>query len=294
MIEINIRLDFSSDNVFPDGNNLGHVGEHNATALTVTPPPEMAANENIAFYCLAFEVGNDFIKKIVRSALIPKADTFDVKLWKQATISENFKIQLEAYDGENSLLIKTDYAEAVLSPSINGVQANTDTRGQSLAGTVAAHEAKLADFSTDENGNLLYKGKAVSSDRPTATTRELDMFLAISCDSPRTECFMIVDINGSLPEIPIGTEIKTIETKIGENGEWVDIHKMYEVDGQPYVLHMNRVYDGDSVSAEKAFAIVAPTYFGPNYLYAAIQDGSETVYVRITYYTDSLGGENNA
>ncbi len=294
MIEINIRLDFSTDIVFPDGNNLGHVGEHNATTLTVTPPPEMAANENIAFYCLAFEVGNDFIKKVVRSALFPKADTFEVKLWQQVTISENFKIQLEAYDTENSLLIKTDYADAVLSPSVNGVQSGTDTSGQSLVGMVAANTAKLADFTTDENGNLLYKGKPVSSERPTAVFEfegSTDSFAA--ADAISGNDLLIADIYMEA-NIPVGVEIKSIEFMYDEDIGWVDIREMQTVDGAAYTLSMHRTFLSDRIydPGITCFAIV--TFIeSDNFIYEAAHAWQNGKF-RITYYTENIGGENNA
>ncbi len=274
MIEINIRLDFSTDNVFPDGNNLGYVGEHNATTLTVTPPPEMTANENIAFYCLAFEVGNDFIKKVIRSALLPKAESFDVKLWQQVTIGENLKIQLEAYDSENSLLIKTKYADAVLSPSVSGVQSGTDTSGQSLAGMVAAHEAKLSRLTAV----FEFEGSADSFTMP---------------DMPGTMQLIVGDFYMD-SNIPIGAEIKSIEFMFDESIGWIDTHEMITVDGIPYILNMARTFDGANVYGDSntCFAIISYLNEG-NFLYEAAHaflNGK----IRITYYTDNIGGESNA
>lgn len=273
MIEINIRLDFSSGNVFPDGNNLGYVGEHNATTLTVTPPPETTANENIAFYCLAFEVGNDFIKKVVRSALFPKAESFNVKLWQQVTIAENLKIQLEAYDSENSLLIKTKYADAFLSPSVSGVQSGTDTSGQSLVGMVAAHEAKLS--------------------RPTAIYEydgTSEGFLVP--DMPGTNQILVGDFYMDA-NIPVGAEIKSIEFMFDDN-RWVDMREMGAIDGIPYVINMHRTFDGANIYDEGTVCFAIISFINDsNYLYDIVQSYQDGRF-RITYYTDNIGGENNA
>ena len=96
--------------------------------------------------CLACEVGKEFIKSVVRSELYEKAAEIRIPLWSQATISESAKLQLEAYDGNEKLLIKSELVDYVLSPSADGMQVSTDLKGNSLAATVASNTAEIKEL----------------------------------------------------------------------------------------------------------------------------------------------------
>ena len=141
------RVDFTSENILPDGSNFGHVGEHNRATLVITPPNEMTDNAEIRYICLACEVGREFIKTVVRSEMYEKAETIRIPLWAQATGGEEAKLQLEGYDGGENLLVKSELINYVLSPSANGVQAATDMSGGSLAASVAANQKAIKDLS---------------------------------------------------------------------------------------------------------------------------------------------------
>lgn len=143
---MDFRVDFTSENILPDGSNFGYVGEHNAATLVITPPAEMTDNAEILYICLACEVGKEFIKTVVRSELYEKAAEIRIPLWAQATISESGKLQLEGYDGGENLLVKSELIDFVLSPSANGIQAATDMNGGSLAGTVAKNTAQIEEL----------------------------------------------------------------------------------------------------------------------------------------------------
>lgn len=127
------RVDFSSENILPDGNNFGYVGEHNAATLVITPPASMTDNAEIKYICLACEVGNDYIKSVVHSQLYEKAAEIRIPLWSQATISESAKLQLEAYDGNEKLLIKSELVDYVLSPSAKGTRVVIDAKNNFVA-----------------------------------------------------------------------------------------------------------------------------------------------------------------
>lgn len=140
------RVDFTSENILPDGSNFGYVGEHNAATLVITPPASMTDNAEIKYICLACEVGKEFIKSVVRSELYEKAAEIRIPLWSQATISESAKLQLEGYDGNEKLLIKSELVDYVLSPSADGVSSNADMNGGSLIGQVASITAEIKEL----------------------------------------------------------------------------------------------------------------------------------------------------
>lgn len=158
------RVDFTSENILPDGSNFGYVGEHNAATLVITPPASMTDNAEIKYICLACEVGKEFIKSVVRSELYEKAAEIRIPLWSKATISESAKLQLEAYDGNEELLIKSELVDYALRPSANGMQVSTDLKGNNLAATVASNTKRiqqiedsgtLPNVTENNNGNFL-------------------------------------------------------------------------------------------------------------------------------------------
>lgn len=153
---MDFRVDFTSENILPDGSNFGKVGEHNAATLVITPPAEMTDNPEILYICLACEVGREFIKTVVRSEMYEKAAEIRVPLWGQATIGESAKLQLEGYDGNDNLLVKSELIDYVLSPSANGVQTATDMSGGSLAGTVAQNKKRIEEL-TQNGGSKVKK-----------------------------------------------------------------------------------------------------------------------------------------
>ncbi len=151
---MDFRVDFTSENVLPDGSNFGYVGEHNAATLVITPPKKMTDNAEILYVCLACEVGREYTKIVVRSEMYEKAAEIRVPLWAQATIGEEGKLQLEGYDGNNNILIKSELISYVLSPSANGVQSATDMNGGSLAETVAKNSKRIEELALNGGGKV--------------------------------------------------------------------------------------------------------------------------------------------
>ena len=299
----NIRVNFNSPDILPDGNIFGKTGEHNATVLDITPPDYMSAKENIVLYCLAFETGCDFIRKIIRSEMIPKADVIHIPLWGQVTVSENVRFQLEGYDGENNLLVKSTVVEGVFLPSVNGVQSPSDFGNNGMSATVAAntfarhtHENSevLNKFGEDADGNLIYKGREIGSSRPT---EQLEVFMEEETDlNIWTDTYgqfgrvFMVDLAS---RIPVGTEIASVEIAFlpdentGEhinNGEYINIKDMYTFDTSPYVILTDKVlYNPDFECLTYAYLLCFSPEFTP-LLTKAIDYGWSKI--RITYYTD--------
>lgn len=128
-----IRIDFSSSNILPDGYIVGKMGEHNATTLVITPPPEMAANPNVRCYYVAFETGG----KVIHSDRLEKTETLSVPLWKQLTAHQTIKVQLEACDVYDAILCKSVLVSGLFFlPSVCGKE------------TEANHSACAGDFGT--------------------------------------------------------------------------------------------------------------------------------------------------
>ena len=45
-----VNINFTAEKMLPDGDCLGIKGDLNATELIITPPEELAENENVAGY----------------------------------------------------------------------------------------------------------------------------------------------------------------------------------------------------------------------------------------------------
>lgn len=163
-----LRIDFTSAEICPDGYIAGRIGEHKATELIITPPAELSANESTAFYCLAFLTGN----KLIHSELFAKSETLSVELWQQLTQNEVLQVQLEAYDGEQEYIGKSATVLLRLLPSLCGDDVASDTDNPDLVSEVAAnslarhsHSNKetLDKFSTNEEGKPLFDGVEIES-----------------------------------------------------------------------------------------------------------------------------------
>lgn len=265
-----ITIDFTKSPVEISSTILGRKGENNATQLVITPPAEMSSEDSgVVCYSVAFQIGANRKK---HSAVYAKAETITVPLERAVTQVNVLSLQLEGYDGEENLIMKSERIDNLLfDASVDGDEYNGEGESN-LGAQVAAHEAKLS--------------------RPTATveTTDTETFgIELWQDAPIGDGFAVVCNDTTL--IPAGTEIKTIEFKIGADGEWVDIHRLYEVDSIPYHLNMERAIDYDGVNI---LAVICKTIYGENFLHMAVINGWDSIYTRITYYTDYLGGENYA
>lgn len=285
-----ITIDFTKSPVEISSMILGHKGEKNATQLVITPPAEMSSeNSGIVSYSVAFQIGA--IRK-KHSALYEKAETITVPLELAVTQVSVLSLQLEGYDGKENLIMKSERIDNLLfDASVEGEEYN-GAEESNLGAQVAANTAKLTDFSTDENGNLLYKGNPVSSERPTAEFEfEGDMELFITPDAPNGNDFIVGDF-GIEANIPVGAEIKAIEFMLDETVGWFDIREMNTIDGVPYILNMYRTFDGANIYNEGyTFYAIVSFIEAVNFIYNAVQS-YQNGHIKITYYTD--GGESDA
>ncbi len=213
-----VHIDFlNTENQLPDGNILGNQGEHNATVLAVTPPAEMTANENITSYRIAFELSNC---RAVHSKDIAKADVISLPLFSQITSSETVAVQLEGYDGNGEIIIKSPKIKKLkFNPSVCGVEIPPSDSPNSMAAEVTANTAFRNKFSENENGNLLYNGKSLA-DRPYKTfiVNQADTY-TISTNS-NTGVF-VFGLN--VPDDAVNADVKRVRIKFSGYAEWIDI-----------------------------------------------------------------------
>lgn len=160
-------------------------------------------------------------------------------------------------------------------------------------GAVLSSNQSVLDALGDENGKLLYKGKLVSSERPTAffefegTTENFARPDVIGSDLLIADIYMEANI-------PVGAEIKSIEFMYDEDIGWVDIREMQTVDGVAYILSMHRTFLSDRISDPGITCFAIVTFIeNSNFLYEASHAWSPGKF-RITYYTDNIGGESDA
>lgn len=153
-----LKIDFTSAKVLPEGNDAGYIGEHNATQLIITPPIEMSECESIATYVVAFTTGGG----VLHSDNILKTDEITVSLTSRLTRDYYLGVQLEGYDSEGELVVKSPLVTQLqLSPSARGTGADSD--GGSINGETPvisghAHENKDVLDLIGMNENVLTFG----------------------------------------------------------------------------------------------------------------------------------------
>lgn len=145
-----LRIDFTAGTPLPEGNFAGRTGEHNATELIITPPEEMTQCEGITKYVVAFMTEG----KLIRTDFYPKAESFTVPLFSQLTQDHCLGLQIEGYDDEGNLLVKSPVVDNIrLEPSANGEgNIETDTENGSLVADVILNTQSRHDHG---NKNLL-------------------------------------------------------------------------------------------------------------------------------------------
>ncbi len=158
---ITLRIDFTSENILPDGCIAGRIGEHNATTLVITPPSEIMACESVTNLCIAFFTGVG----IIHSKIMPKTDTLQILIWKQLTQYSSLAVQLEAYDDDGDLVVKSPVISLKLLPSLCGEVVEADTENPDLTAQVAQN-AKARHI--HDNGTVLdCFGLNYAGNRPT-------------------------------------------------------------------------------------------------------------------------------
>ncbi len=276
------RVDFTSENILPDGSNFGKVGEHNAATLVITPPAEMTDNPEIFYICLACEVGSEFIKTVVRSEMYEKAAEIRVPLWGQATVGESAKLQLEGYDGNDNILIKSELIDYVLSPSANGVQAATDMSGGSLAATVAANKKGIEELAQNGGGKVKkifipYDADLEYGCYAFTNTEQLQFFVS----NTFTEEKKLSDI------IPVELTIKWkgVEMSLAELE-----HRGVVGYNLPAFTNLLNPVDVDETETDKLFALINNTAGSADSLYTEVGNSNNNGYIGgvYLYYFDTI------
>ena len=279
------RIDFSNEsNPLTDGDVLGNQGEHNATIIVITPPAEMTENENITSYRIAFELTNC---RSVRSASIAKSDAVSLPLFSQITSSETIAIQLEGYNENGDLVVKSPKVSKLkFNPSVCGVELPLSGSSNSLAAEVNLNTNFRNNFTETESGNLTYKGQPIgggTAERPTKTLEReygdnIDFF--IDSNVPSIKCYTY---SGS--DIPLNSEIQKIEILFvsDQYTDWIDLREMINYDNEnPYFVYAFKPFYGIDGTA---------TYFNIVFtkelnVFANLISSFQVNKVRITYYTD--------
>lgn len=267
-----VTIDFTKTPVEISSHILGKQGEHNATELIITPPTKMSENEKIKSYSVVFQIGAG---KKAYSPIVDKDETITVSLERDVTQVNCLSIQLEAYDGKENLLVKSERIDnLILEPSVFGDEQEVH-RNSGVMEQVAANTAFRKQY---------------TKERPTATI-ELSAeegFFAIDAFSIPQGSFVIADAYGMHDEntLPIGTEIAKIEVR-GQDDDpetgWIDINEMYKRDSS--FMHIIVPKKVTIVNDYKFFAAAIYQYCGNSFIADELQDYKFPV-ARITYYTD--------
>lgn len=154
----NIYIDFSKTNpVF--GNTLaGHVGEHNATNLIITPPKSMSEDNRIINYAVSFETeGGERYK----SDIYTKSATVETPLYSQLTTDDILYIQLEGYGQNKNVIVKSDVVFIRLGSSLgnDGVAVDSSVKPQENIiqfGWVPENKEVLESFNKKDESKLSY------------------------------------------------------------------------------------------------------------------------------------------
>ncbi len=212
-----ITIDFTKTPAEISDRILGHQGEQNRTELIITPPAEMAENPDIISYAVAFQVG---AYDVAHSEICDKADTITVLIKREVSQINVISLQLEGYDGEENLLIKSErITDLVFEPSVMGKEFEGGSE-PALVEQVASLKKAMENDS----------GKSLQTIR-------LSNDILIALDAAHSESIELIAVT---EQIKVGTEIKTIRFLIDE--KLIDIRNLMEVDGVPYILNLGIAY----------------------------------------------------
>lgn len=285
-----VRIDFTSENILPDGGAIGRMGEHNATDLVITPPAEMTKCEEIVNYVAAFVTEG----KIIRSDFYPKAEQITVSLCSQLTQDHSLSLQLEGYDGTGGLVVKSAIvSELTLLPSAGGDETDFDSEDGGIVSqinlnTLARHNhsnKSVLDKFSEENGILTYDGVPATARK--SKTLEFDVFAGEALIETENTMmrFFVCNYAFDTPPIADGAEIVSVEMKAGLDGvddEWVDLRDMLKYDKYtPYFLHVfHALYDE---SMDGVCVCVADFYTGDLNIFSIGATSYQIPKIRVTF-----------
>ena len=147
MARLNRTIDFNAENPCPVY-NMGHVGEHCSTVLTIIAPESLSIANGATYICAAVETGG----RVVRSQLQTNDEdifthrrTIVLPLTRDYTQSEYFNLQVEGYstdegaDGTNNFVGKSKMIKGLrLAPSVEGENVLEGAEPQTVAEAIAA------------------------------------------------------------------------------------------------------------------------------------------------------------
>lgn len=248
-----LRIDFSAENMLPDGDYIGRMGEHNATRLIITPPAEMTACDEIINYVAAFVTEG----KIIRSDFYPKSEQIEIPICAQLTQDHSLGFQLEGYDGNGGLVVKSAViGELKLLPSAGGDEADFDCENSGMVSqinlnTLARHEhsnAGILGGIGEANGILTYNGEAVTPHKIRTVELGVDSGDAFIEASGSTFVFSFMINDPENPIIPVNADVQSVEYKISGDDKWTDIRSIMKYDiSVPVLSQTFRVFVSDGI-----------------------------------------------
>ncbi len=289
-----LRIDFTAENMLPDGDMIGRMGEHNATDLVITPPAEMAQCDEIVNYVAAFVTEG----KIIRTDFYPKAEQITVSLCSQLTQDHTLSLQLEAYDGTGGLVVKSPVvSELKLLPSAGGDETDFDGESGGIVSQInlntrARHthsNGSVLDKIGEESGKLTYDGIPVTSKMTKTVELNLLTGEAILQTENRYIYVYVNDFEFNSPPVPLNAELVSLEVKITYEGEetWVNLEGMAEYDMfAPYSVMMKRAFRVPDIDDSTYLAVVYFLTNRYNLVYEAAANGEATC-LRVTYVDEA-------
>lgn len=293
MRSIRINYNVESERL-PDGKCLGNKGEHNATELVITAPEEMLNDNNVECFIIAFQIG---AHKQFRSNVQEKSETVRYKVPREVTEANTISVQLEGYDSEDELIIKSDIIEGFyFNNSICGEETDEeDSKSLSseiAANTLARHShsnSAVLEGLADENGSLTYKGNPIggsgATERPTAeyVYDFYDDYRLINDVSSTLTLYIMREEATDEEKALVGKEIADIEFE-RSTGERVSVKNASEVDFLPCFSVLNHIVASTINDME---SIVLASLYCPilNWLRTEITNTLLSKMI-ITYYTD--------
>ena len=159
-----ITINFTAQNIV-SSYNLGKIGEHNATMLTVTPPEVLSGDSRTAMYRIAFGTGKDTVltSSFTTTPIV-------VELWQQLTKHSRMSIQVIAYDTNGDFVGKSEkltgfYFDASVEVvnEVN-IEDNPDIVSEISANTAARHthdNKEVLDKFGESEGEPTYNGEPI-------------------------------------------------------------------------------------------------------------------------------------
>lgn len=254
-----LRIDFSAENMLPDGEYIGRIGEHNATHLIITPPAEMAECDAILNYVAAFVTEG----KIIRSDFYPKSEQVEIPLCAQLTQDHSLSVQLEGYDGNGGLVVKSAViGELKLLPSAGGDATDFDSENGGMVSqinlnTLARHEHSNAEVLCgigEKNGILTYNGKAVNSQKTKTIILDAANGNVMIELSGTSLLFCIINSDEEDMFFPDNTDIISVEFNLSNNDEWTDIRSVMKYN--PYVPAISQTFKTFTCDGLSYFAAI--------------------------------------